>query len=153
MGTEVNDSLFSGLNLNTYVEPQVFKDGEEVSVRILDAELKTGIGRENGKPWANLQLVLQPINFEGKSDKDDKDMLNPKIIYYPIWLPTPESTVKQINSSKGYIKKVYDMIGEYPADGVPKREDFLGKEMGIVTKLDTTGPEPKNEVRKLVKAA
>ena len=148
--SENNNSYLDDLNLDTYVEPQVFAAGSQVTFKIIDVESKEGIGQESGKPWCNLQLVLQPQEWNGALSDTGEEVTNPKVVYFPIWLAPKGADDKQRNRAKGNVLRAYDAIGESPAGGKAEATDFYGKELTATVKINTSGELPRNDVMKLI---
>ncbi len=131
-------ALFDGVNLNDYEEPTLLADGTEVEFKIVDAEPK----KSEKATW--MQLVIQPINTEET---------NPSIVYHNLFLPLATDDRKIKNMRLGQITKLCKCLAYVPEDGVPKREEFLGKIGRAVLKIQRDdGFEPRNQIRRVIKA-
>lgn len=144
--SNVNET-FDGLNLDSYTAPQAFDDNTQVDLRIVKADFLEGTSEKTGKDWRMLKLACQAINFE------ESGLTNPKTVYHTIFLTTKDSSPKDVNDALGKLTTLYNAIGTFPEDGVPKVEDFLGQEFSAVVKREMYKDEPQNAVKFLNKKA
>ena len=97
---------------------------------------------ETGTEW--IQLVLQPFNTS---------VTNPSPIYHNLFKPKSSDDKQKKNIRIGQIKRFTDCIGYNSADGSVDTAELFGKTGRAVVKIKADeGYEPRNEVRKFIKA-
>jgi hypothetical protein len=99
----VNDfSSLVDIDLEDYQEPQVIRDNNIYTLRILSCEKKDIITKD-GKERSVLEMLLRVT---------DSGLINPKPIRYSLWVPDPKyDTPEQLNAAKGKIIRFNKAIG------------------------------------------